>query len=188
MAAVPPFPVLFVCIGNVCRSPYAELLLRARLGDLGVADRFDVGSAGVRAEVGRPMHRRMSARLQEAGVSSDGFLARQFTERMVDPPGVLLALTKEIRARVLGDVPGALRRTFTLLEFATLAAGAAPGLTVQELVTDCNDRRSAAALEEYDVPDPIHETDEVVLHVSRVLDAAIQSVATSLAATVHAPA
>ena len=47
VAAVAPFPVLFVCIGNVCRSPYAEILLRSRLTDLDAADRFDVGSAGV---------------------------------------------------------------------------------------------------------------------------------------------
>ena len=183
MAAVPAFPVLFVCIGNVCRSPYAEILLRSRLADLGVAERFDVGSAGLRAEVGHPMHRRMSQRLREAGASPEGFVARQFQERMVPPSGVLLALTKDIRARVLGEVPGALRRTFTLLEFATLAAGAEPGLTPQGLVRDCGDRRSTAGQEEHDVPDPIHEPDEVVLHVSQMLNQAVESVARSLAAT-----
>lgn len=188
MAAVAPFPVLFVCVGNVCRSPYAELLLRSRLSDLGVADRFDVGSAGVLADVGRPMHRRMGQRLVEAGASPEGFVARQFEERMVPRTGLVLALTREIRGRVLGDVPGALRRTFTLLEFATLAAGAPPGLTPQALVSDCGDRRSTAALEEYDVADPIHAPDEVVLQVSQVLDAAVETVAASLAATVDQPA
>ncbi len=186
VAVVAPFPVLFVCIGNVCRSPYAEILLRSRLTDLGAGDRFEVGSAGLRAEVGHPMHRRMSVQLREAGASPDGFVARQFNERMVPASGVLLALTKDIRARVLGEVPGALRRTFTLLEFATLAAGVAPGTSPQQLVRDCGDRRSTADLEEYDVPDPIHEPDEVVLHVSQVLNTAVDSVAGSLAATVDA--
>lgn len=184
MAAVAPFPVLFVCVGNLCRSPYAEILLRSRLSDLGAADRFDVSSAGVLAEVGWPMHRRMSLRLVEAGGSPEGFEARQFEERMVPRTGLVLALTKDIRARVLGEVPAALRRTFTLLEFVTLAADAPSGLTPQELVRDCGDRRSAAALTEYDVADPIHEPDEVVLQVSQVLDAAVDIVATSLAATV----
>ena len=41
-----------------------------------------------------------------------------------------------------------------------------------------------AALTEYDVADPIHESDAVVLQVSQVLDAAVDTVATSLAATV----
>jgi protein-tyrosine phosphatase len=180
---VAPFPVLFVCVGNVCRSPYAEILLRSRLTDLGAADRFDVGSAGVLAEVGRPMHRRMSLRLVAAGASPKGFVARQFEERVVPPKGLVLALTKDIRARVLVEVPAALRRTFTL-EFASLAADAPSGLTPRELVRDCGDRRSAAALTEYDVADPIHEPDEVVLQVSQVLDAAVDAVATSLAATV----
>jgi protein-tyrosine phosphatase len=184
VAAVAPFPVLFVCVGNVCRSPYAEILLRSRLADHGAADRFGVGSAGVLAEVGRPMHRRMSLRLVEAGASPEGFVARQFEERMVPPTGLVLALTKDIRARVLVEVPAALRRTFTLLEFATLAADAPSGLTPRELVRDCGDRRSAAALTEYDVADPIHEPDEVVLQVSQVLDAAVDTVAASLAATV----
>jgi len=187
VAAVAPFPVLFVCVGNLCRSPYAEILLRSRLTDLGAADRFEIGSAGVLAEVGQPMHRRMSLRLVEAGASPEGFVARQFEERMVPPTGLVLALTKDIRARVLGEVPAALRRTFTLLEFATLAAAAAPGLTPQGLVRDCGDRRSSAALTEYDVADPIHEPDEVVLQVSQVLDAAVDTVATSLAATVDQP-
>jgi len=99
----------------------------------------------------------------------------------------VLTLTRDIRARVLGEVPAALRRTFTLLEFATLAAAAPPGLTPQGLVRDCGDRRSSAALTEYDVADPIHEPDEVVLQVSQVLDAAVATVATSLAATVDQP-
>ena len=184
MAAVAPFPVLFVCVGNLCRSPYAEILLRARLTDLGAADRFDLGSAGVLAEVGQPMHHRMSQRLVEAGASPEGFAARQFEEHMVPSTGLVLALTKDIRARVLGEVPAALRRTFPLLEFATLAASAPPGMTPQELVRDCGDRRSTAALTEYDVADPIHESDEVVLQVSQVLDAAVETVAASLAATV----
>lgn len=184
VAAVAPFPVLFVCVGNLCRSPYAEILLRSRLTDLGAADRFVIGSAGVLAEVGRPMHRRMSLRLVEAGASPERFVARQFEVRMVPPTGLVLALTKDIRARVLGEVPAALRRTFTLLEFATLAADAPSGLTPQELVRDCGDRRSAAALTVYDVVDPIHESDEVVQQVSHVLDAAVDTVATSLAATV----
>ena len=52
------------------------------------------------------------------------------------------------------------------------------------MVRDCGDRRSAAALTEYDVADPIHEPDEVVLQVSQVLDAAVDTVAASSATTV----
>ena len=177
------FPVLFVCIGNVCRSPYAELLLRQRLADLGAEARFEVGSAGLMAEIGEPMHRRMGERLVEAGASPDGFVARQFAAAMVPSTGLVLALTKDIRSRVLGEVPGALRRTFTVLEFAALVDGAEPGLTPRELVLDCGDRRSTAALAEFDVADPIHAPDEVVARVAETLDHAVERIATSLAGT-----
>jgi protein-tyrosine phosphatase len=177
------FPVLFVCLGNVCRSPYAELLLRQRLADLGAASRFDVASSGLMAEVGRPMHRRMGERLVGAGASPDGFAARQFTNALVPPVGLVLALTKDIRSRVLGEVPGALRRTFTVLEFAVLATGAPSGMTPRELVLDCGDRRSTAALEDFDVEDPIHAPDEVVVRVSETLDLAVERIATCLAET-----
>lgn len=180
---MPPFPVLFVCIGNVCRSPYAELLLRQRLADLGAGARFDLGSAGLMAEIGQPMHRRMGERLVAAGGSPEGFVARQFAASVVPATGLVLALTKDIRSRVLNEVPAALRRTFTVLEFAALAGGAQPGLPLRELVLDCGDRRSTAAMEEFDIEDPVHAADEVVARVSETLDLAVERIAGSLAET-----
>src|SRR4051812_32932148 len=53
------FRLLFVCTGNICRSPFAEILTRHLLvGRLGgrVAGRFEISSAGVQAVVGSPMH------------------------------------------------------------------------------------------------------------------------------------
>ena len=45
-----PSIMLFVCQGNICRSPFAEALLRARLGDRAIA----IGSAGMMPQPGRP--------------------------------------------------------------------------------------------------------------------------------------
>lgn len=39
--------VLFVCLGNICRSPAAEGILRAIIEERGIADRFDIDSAGL---------------------------------------------------------------------------------------------------------------------------------------------
>ena len=52
--------------------------------------------------------------------SADGFAARQLTPAMVDESDLVLTATKAIRSRVLEDSPGALRRTFTVLELAAL--------------------------------------------------------------------
>ena len=118
-----PFAVLTVCTGNICRSPAAERLLAARLGaGSGVA----VSSAGVGAVVGAPIPPPMAALLSGAGVSPDGFAARQLTAAMLRDSDLVLVLTRGHRARVVDVYPGAVRRTFTLRELARLAAAVGP--------------------------------------------------------------
>lgn len=64
--------VLVVCVGNICRSPAGERLLRAALPEL------EVGSAGLGALVGKPADQTMSQAAEERGLSLDGHVARQF--------------------------------------------------------------------------------------------------------------
>ena len=53
MTQPPPYRVCMVCSGNICRSPMAEVVLRAMLDDAGLADRVSVDSAGTgRGQVG----------------------------------------------------------------------------------------------------------------------------------------
>jgi protein-tyrosine phosphatase len=109
--------VLCVCTGNICRSPAAELLLAARLDD-GVR----VESAGMRAQIGRPIARPMAERLRAAGVDPDGFAARQLLAATVRTADLVLTMTRSQRAAVERLAPSASDRTFTLLEFARLVA------------------------------------------------------------------
>ena len=70
------FAVLVVCIGNVCRSPAVEHLLRSALdGDSTVA----VHSAGTRALVGQPVQPPMKRLLGRQGHTVDTFAARAVT-------------------------------------------------------------------------------------------------------------
>ncbi|MEP6816316.1 MAG: hypothetical protein ABI873_12275 [Marmoricola sp.] len=183
-----PFPVLFVCVGNVCRSPFAERLLWLRLEERGVGALFEVTSAGMRAMTGRAMHPQSAVDLAARGGSAEGFVARLFNEAVGERAGLVLTATKEIRSGVLLDVPSALRRTFTVLEFASLAPTAPPGLVLADLVRDCAERRSGALLPDYDVGDPIGGPVEGFEQVAEILDAAVTSIAQSLTSAAQAAA
>lgn len=111
--------ILVVCTGNVCRSPYIHLRLGHALADLGV----EVASAGTGALVGRPVDPGSRALLDAAGVESDDFRARQLTAPIVREADLVLTAARAHRREVVQEVPSALRRTFTLKDFADLIEG-----------------------------------------------------------------
>ena len=170
-----PFRVLFVCIGNVCRSPVAERLLAARLPK----DRFEVASAGVGAMVGYAMSKYAAVELQAYGGDPRGFAARQLTPDMIEQSDLVLTATRDLRSQVLAEVPNALRRTFTILEFAALAAQG-EGSTPAELVKWAGAHRSLVGNLEQDVPDPYRRGPEEHARAARALDAAVQQIAKGL--------
>ena len=110
-----PLRVLTVCIGNVCRSPLMERLLRARM-----SEGTTVTSAGVRAMAGHPMEPHALKELHRLGGDADDFAARQVTATLTQDADLILTATAEVRSRLLQEAPGALRRAFTLREFAFL--------------------------------------------------------------------
>lgn len=181
-----PFTVLVVCIGNVCRSPLAERLLRERLreqlGDLSEA--VVVESAGTRAMAGRPMDAMAAQELGRLGLTNEDFRARQLTERMANDAGLVLTATKELRSRVLEDAPGALRRAFTITEFAALADGVSAD-SPRELVADAAQRRSLAQVEDYDIPDPIGAGPDVHRKAADLVDASVTPIAAAIATAVR---
>lgn len=72
--------VLFVCHGNICRSPMGEYVLKDLVAKAGVAGRFEIASAAVsREEIGNPVYPPARRELQEHGISCDGHAARQVT-------------------------------------------------------------------------------------------------------------
>lgn len=170
------FRVLFVCIGNVCRSPLGERLLASKLP----SDSFEVSSAGVGALVGSPMVPEAASRLEAYGGSADGFLARQLTPAMVEQSDLVLAATTSIRTRVLEDSPGALRRTFTVLELAALL-DVTPAVTEPAvLVRSAARERSRAGLVDYDIPDPYGRGDDAHEVAARWMAGAVERIARGL--------
>lgn len=174
----PAFQVLFVCIGNVCRSPVGERLLAARLP----GDRFEIGSAGVGAMVGYAMSKYAAAELQGYGGNPSGFAARQLTPELIEDADLILTATRELRSQVLSEQPGALRRTFTILEFAALAAmsDTPAGSSPSEVVKWAGAHRSAAAAVEQDVPDPFRRGPEVHAAAAAAIHGAVEEIAKGL--------
>lgn len=118
------FALLFVCHANLCRSPMAERLARQRFDAvLGRdANRVLVQSAGVRAENGAPMHPGVAQVLRERGACPDGFASRPLTAGIVASADLVLTATRHHRAACVTLVPEAVRHTYTLRQFARIAA------------------------------------------------------------------
>jgi protein-tyrosine phosphatase len=166
------FRLLFVCTGNICRSPYAEILTRHLLvGRLGgrAAAAFDVSSAGVQAVVGSAMHPLTRAELGAWGLiraaATERFTARQLRSEMAARAHLVLGANIRHRSAVIEREPSALATSFSLREFARLAAEVDqaqlpphPVARAHELVEQVRKRRgiSPPSLPEADrIPDPM---------------------------------
>jgi len=117
-----PFTILVVCTGNISRSPFASMLLADVLGPS-----VQLGSAGTRALAGHGVDAKMLPYYQQAGVDPGDFVARQLQLPLVRDADLILTMATAHRASVLDLMPAAVRRTFTLREFARLAAAAKDG-------------------------------------------------------------
>lgn len=134
--------VLLVCTGNICRSPVAEVLLRKHW-----AQERDVhiSSAGTQAHVGAPIYAPIRKLLVDGGLPDGPFAARQVTPGIVEVADLVLVMTREHRSSVVVLHPPAVRRTFTLREFARVAPLAAPFLEGDTLAQRLSSLGSVAA-------------------------------------------
>ncbi|QGN47106.1 phosphotyrosine protein phosphatase [Micromonospora sp. WMMD558] len=155
---MPPFTVLHVCMGNICRSPMAERLLtlavRERLerrgADPGRADDLlhshSAGTGGWHAgeEMNPPAARQVAAR----GGSAEGFAARKLRSDHIDAADLVLTATADQQEYVVALRPDAAARTFVLGEFGRLLAASDPaGLPAADVTPDAVYARGVALVE-----------------------------------------
>ena len=94
--------VLFVCLGNICRSPAAEMIFSTLLEQAGLRDRISCDSCGVAAyHVGQRPDSRMLAALQRAGIPYNGHRGRQFSPADFDRFDLIIPQDEENRGDVL---------------------------------------------------------------------------------------
>jgi protein-tyrosine phosphatase len=118
--------ILFVCMGNICRSPTAEGVMRSLLRAEGLEDRIELDSAGTGGwHAGDPPDARAAAAARARGIALDG-AARQVTAADFDHFDLLLAMDRENRSDLLARAPDDGRRAKVRLlrEFDPAAVGA----------------------------------------------------------------
>jgi len=121
---MPPFTVLHVCMGNICRSPMAERLMLLAAHNM-VGDKADellhVHSAGTGGwHVGAEMEGAAARQVRKRGGDPDRFMARKLRAEHIDTSDLILTATTSQHDQVLGLRPDAAPRTFVLGEFGRL--------------------------------------------------------------------
>lgn len=87
--------IMFVCHGNICRSPMAEFLLKDMVKKEGLADRFVIASAGTsREELGNPVHKGTLKKLAQDHISAAGKQAVQLTKEDYDKYDLILGMER----------------------------------------------------------------------------------------------
>jgi protein-tyrosine phosphatase len=158
-AALPPprtpgrYRIAMVCLGNICRSPMADVVLSSLVADAGLDDRVEVTSSGTGDwHVGEPMDRRAAATLTAQGHDASRHRAQQFAPTWLADRDLVLAMDHDN----LADIGGPSERARLFRDFDPEGTGG-------------------------DVPDPYYGGDAgfqevltMVERVSAVLVAALQ--------------
>jgi glycine hydroxymethyltransferase len=142
--------VLFVCTGNICRSPIAEGLFRRLIGN---RKDIEVASAGVHAVRGQPPSLYAVEVSAEEGTDISGLRSQPLTATLVDQATHIFAMTGAHLETIQTLFPQTAEKTFLLREFEE------PGTTVWR-----------------DVPDPIGLGRDVYEHCARIIKNALPSV------------
>ena len=115
------YAVGLVCLGNICRSPTADVVLTARVAEAGLDDRVRVLSCGTGGwHEGQPMDRRAAAALTAAGYDATRHRARTFSAQWHADTDVLLAMDESN----LADLGGRSKRTLLFGDFDPETPGA----------------------------------------------------------------
>lgn len=111
--------ILFVCHGNICRSPMAEFVMKDFVRKAGLEAHFQIDSAATSTEeIGNGMHRGTLQKLRENGISFTNHRARQITASDYDKYDYMIGMDEEnifnMKRRWQGDPEG---KVHLLLEF-----------------------------------------------------------------------
>lgn len=112
--------ILFICLGNICRSPMAEFLFKDMVAKRGLADKFYIASAATsNYEIGNPVHSGTRNKLAQYGISVAGKTAVQLTKADYDKYDYLIGMESSNIRNILRIVGSDSRhKVYKLLQFA----------------------------------------------------------------------
>ena len=180
------FRILVVCTANICRSPMGEHLLRNELAERAAESPIEyvVTSAGTRGWDRSEMDADAATELRSRGGDPTEFRSKALTAHDVEVADLILTASREHRAFVLELVPRALRRTFTILEFAHLVqrldSQPHPAGDPRGIVTAVFANRGDTTLDNYDIQDPYGRSVHTQQVVADVIARAITTIAAGL--------
>ena len=113
--------ILFVCHGNICRSPMAEFVMKDLVGKAGLSEHFYIESAATSTEeIGNSVYPPARRKLAEHGIGCDGKRARQLQRSDYDRFDLLIGMDdwniRNMRLICGGDAEGKIRK---LLDFTS---------------------------------------------------------------------
>lgn len=99
--------ILFVCHGNICRSPMAEFVMKDMVSKAGLSDDFEIASAATsREEIGNPVHYGTRNILKKYGISTEGKYARRMTASDYRKYDLLIGMEQVNVRNILGITGG----------------------------------------------------------------------------------
>lgn len=156
------YRIAVVCLGNICRSPMAAVVLRDRIRRAGLDDRVEVVSAGTGDwHMGDPMDRRAAAALAAIGLDPSEHRAQQFKAAWLDSFDLVLAMDAANRADL-----AALRDQVESSGGAATGGDADPGRGRVRMFRDFD---PLADDSDREVPDPFYGDDDGFETVLRIV-------------------
>ena len=111
--------IVFVCTGNLCRSPMAEYLFRNRLG---AGSEWDVRSVGISASSDMPASPGGVDALKEKNIDMVAHRSRPLDRKVVDAASLIVVMTASHRAQIRTLFPDVMEKVFLLKPFNPAAA------------------------------------------------------------------